>query len=136
MQDTDSTISSPGQTALKEESFAAAPPVAKKRARAAFPAPGEAKPQGLMASLWGLVKRLFARKPVAYQNYTPELTDNDRAAAARAAQMPPPVVFKGDTASTLVTPMGTYAGKPLDLVMRKRAEQQFKTMDVTQVTMN
>ncbi len=60
----------------------------------------------------------------------------ERAATAIASGAEPPMVFRGDTASTLATPMGTYAGKPAYQAIRKRAEQQFKNMDITTSTMN
>jgi hypothetical protein len=139
MHESDTAASSAVQATLNEEAFAAVPPAARKREHAASPSTPNAKPVTLWARLRGFLRRLFAgsRSPQqAHPIHIPELTAADRAAAARAAQMPPPVAFKGDTASTLVTPMGAYAGKPVDLAIRKRAEQQFRTMDVTQSTMN
>jgi hypothetical protein len=139
MHESDTTATSPAQGTLKEEALATIPQVEKKQARSASATASKAKPLGLMARCWRFAKGLFTVKPKAQPIpvvAAPDLTVADRAAVARSAQMPPPVAFKGDTASTLVTPMGAYAGKPVDLAIRKRAEQQFKNMDLSQTTMN
>ncbi len=142
MHDTDTASSSLQHTPLKEGAQAAMPH-ASKQPKPHLASPAEnAKPRGLLARVMHFFARLFSSKRNLHHKdvaeiILPDLTaNNDRAAAARAAQMEPPVVFIGNSASTLVTPMGAYAGKPVEQAMRKRAEQQFRNMDVTQTTMN
>jgi len=90
----------------------------------------ETRKAGLVQRVIQFFARLFGSRR------TTELTAADRAKAAREAQLPPPLAFKGDTTNTLATPMGAYAGKPVEQVLRKRAEQQFKNMDITRATIN
>jgi hypothetical protein len=130
MQDTGSTTPLVHSTALRKEKITTTPHAAHP-ALAAFAQPAPAK-QGWVKRALHFIGRLLGRG----NSESALRTAAQRAAAARAAHMPESVAFKGATASTLVTPMGAYAGKPVEHAMRKRAEQQFKTMDISQTTMN
>lgn len=105
-------------------------------------APRREAVQAHEAKAGGLFKRLltflagFLRRKKQAGVYVPDAEAAERMATARAAQMPPPMAFKGDTANTLATPMSAYAGKPVEQALRKRAEQQFKNFDITQTTMH
>jgi hypothetical protein len=132
MHDTD--INPAQQPATIRDDALAIPQTGSRTARSASAGPQAARRVGLLQRVLTFFLRLF--KPQRAAHMPAPLTAAERAAAARAAQMSPPVAFKGDTANTLVTPMGAYAGKPVDQAMRKRAEQQFKNMDVTRTTMN
>jgi hypothetical protein len=135
MHDTASSSLQPAL--LREEAVTAAPPLSDVYAHAASSAKPEARPRGYLQKLAGFFARLFAGKRNKDHKSMPVIAvEDDRARAALAAQMQPPMAFRGDTASTLATPMGAYAGKPVEQAIRKRAEQQFKNMDITSATMN
>lgn len=140
MQDTNasSQVTRSGRT---EDALSVVTHAPKRQIKAAAETASSAKPRSWFVRLVQCIARLFGRKqpkPVETETVIriADTTVADRAAAARAAQMSPPMAFVGDTASTLATPMGAYAGKPVDQANRKRAEQQFRNMDVSQATMN
>jgi hypothetical protein len=138
MHDTDANPSPMQPGTLHEQGLKHVPYPAAKGAATASAAQSDIKKAGLVRRLLMFVAGLLGFKPRAKKESAPEFitATDDRAAVARAAQLPPPMAFKGDTANTLAIPMGAYAGKPVEQAMHKRAEQQFKTMDITRSTMH
>lgn len=55
-------------------------------------------------------------------------------AIARSKQVTESLAFKGDTVKTMVTPMGSYAGKEAGQHLRSVAERQFKEMGTAGAT--
>ena len=94
------------------------------------------KPRGLFARMFGWLGGLFVTKKEAVAVRAVDPVAAERAATSRAAHMPEPVAFRSENASTLATPVSVYAGKPVEQAIRKRAEQQFKAMDITQSTVH
>jgi hypothetical protein len=136
MHDTDTNAPSPQPGALREEAVTSLPHKADKEAPAVSAAAAGTRAPSLLRRLLECLARLFKGKKRKETKYVPDQAASERAAAAQAAQLPPPMAFKGDTANTLATPIGAYAGKPVEQALRKRAEQQFKSMDITQSTVH
>jgi hypothetical protein len=137
MHDTDATPPIPQPSSIREQGVAPLPHVVTEVATAVAPVAGVAKRAGLMQCVWQFFARLLNRRQhVRKENTSDLIIAADRAAAALAAQMPPPIAFKGETASTLAIPTSTYAGKPVEQALRKRAEQQFKNLDITRTTIH
>jgi hypothetical protein len=134
MHDTDTALSSK-QPSRNEKAASALSHPAGAQARKAS-APSAVRPQGLIQRLMGFFARIFAGNKRNSRAYTLDPAAAERVTASLAAQMSPPMAFKGDTTSTLATPMGAYAGKPVSHAIRKRAEQQFNNMDISNSTMN
>jgi len=138
MHDTDTTSPTQTRATISESSASAPHKHARKKVYPAALQQPAVKRTGFMGRVIQCVARLFRRRSsvAATAVSVAELSPEERTAATRAAQLPPAMTFKGDTASTLAAPIGSYAGKPVMQAMRRRAEQQFKTMDTSQMTMN
>ncbi len=135
MQDSNTTFSSQS-TQRREGGKAALPPAGSALPRKGASPAAKAQPQGWIKRIIAFVARLWTGKPKV-QAYAADANAASRAATSIAAQLSPPMAFKGDTTSTLATPISTYAGgKPVNLAIRKRAEQQFDNMDLSNTTMN
>ena len=136
MHDTDATAPLLQPGTLREDAVTSLPHPAGREAPKASSAQNEIKAPGLVQRLMAFIVRLFKARRRKQIEFVPDASVSERAATAQAAQLPPPMAFKGDTANTLATPIGAYAGKPVEHAMRKRAEQQFKNLDITQTTIH
>lgn len=136
MHDTNTGSPLPLSSTHQGDSVTLLSPSTDKAAQKTASAQSMHKPAGIVQRVLHFFVKLFSRKEAVRARKLVALSLAERAAAARAAQMSPPVAFIGDTTNTLITPMGAYAGKPVDQAIRRRAEQQFKNMDITQATIN
>ena len=76
------------------------------------------KPKSFLARCFGLLRRYFFKTSRAEHLHL-----------VRPAGAGKPIVFKGATAVTLMTPVGSYAGKTHKEYLRVLAEQAFETMN-------
>lgn len=86
------------------------------------------QPTGLFARLKGFFARLFGRRQAAPLPPARPLASAE--VVSKLAQLSRPIVFR-QTDSTLISPMGSYAGKASVQNLRQMAEEEFHTMQPT-----